>query len=314
MSEIHYRYLFGPVASRRIGSSLGVDLVPPKTCTYNCVYCEVGRTNVLSLERRDWSPASDIMAELESRLSDNLKIDYITFTGSGEPTLHSRLGELISWTKDKWPHKIAVLTNGSLLWREDVRRDLERADLVVPTVSAGSDATWQKLHRPVKGLDFLTVSKGIADYFHLRKGVWAEILLVAGVNDSAFEMQAIAEFVKGLNAEKVQVHTVARPPAEDWAKPVRMETLQRMADMIGPVCDVVPPAAPPCEGKKKAGAEEVLALLSRRPCTVSDIAAGLDISLIDAEIAVDGLLRRGAIIRRMQGQQMFFMGANIPKT
>jgi len=149
-----FKHLFGPVPSRRLGISLGIDLVPYKTCTANCVYCECGKTTNLTIERKEYIPTDEILNELDVYLKQAPDLDYITFSGSGEPTLHSKIGEIINFLKKNYPqYKVAVLTNGTLLFHKELRDELKNADIIKPSLDAGSDEIFKKIKRPHENLN-----------------------------------------------------------------------------------------------------------------------------------------------------------------
>ncbi|MDK2863513.1 MAG: hypothetical protein PWQ46_1223, partial [Methanomicrobiaceae archaeon] len=192
-----YRYLFGPVPSRRLGISLGIDLVPHKTCSFNCIYCECGQTTDLTCERREYVPTNRVIAELDDFLATAPDLDYVTFAGSGEPTLHSGIGEIISFIKDRYPrYRVAVLTNSALFTDPDVRAALMRADLVVPSLDAVSEEVFVKINRPSPGITAGQVLEGLLDFAREYTGeVWLEIFIVPGVNDTDKELRLLKDAV-----------------------------------------------------------------------------------------------------------------------
>ena len=291
-----YRFLFGPVPSRRLGRSLGVDLLPKKVCTYNCVYCQVGKTTFHSVDRRDWVPADLVKEELLRKFSEDVHIDYVTFAGSGEPTLHSQLGNLIDWVKATDKHKVAVLTNGSLLWKEDVRRDLMNADLVVPSFDAANEKIWRKVNHAPASLDFQIHKSGIQKFCSEFKGnKWLEILLVKDINDSLEHLDQLAEAALSFDVEKVQIHTVTRPPAFITAKPASKQAMQYLAEKIGKRSELVLPAVKMDCSSEGISEEIVLAMLSRRPCTMDDIANGLSANINEVSKIVGILFEQGKL-------------------
>ena len=231
-------HVFGPVPSRRLGRSLGVDLVPFKTCSYDCVYCQLGRTTCKTVERKEWVPLEEVVADIEQRLS--AEPDYITLSGSGEPTLFSRVGELIGRIKGMSDVPVAVLTNGSLLWREDVRDELRDADLVVPSLDAGNEAMFQRVNRPHESISFEAMLAGLIEFRRTFRGkVWLEVLLMDGYTASEAELSELAGCVKQIGPDRVQLNTVTRPPAEDFAVGVSRERLAEMASAFDPPAEVI---------------------------------------------------------------------------
>ena len=276
-----YRYLFGPVPSRRLGISLGIDLVPHKTCLFNCVYCECGRTTNLTCERREYVPTNEVIAELDEFLATAPDLDYVTFAGSGEPTLHSGIGEIISFIKDRYPHyRVAVLTNSALFTDPDVRAALMRADLVVPSLDAVSEEVFVKINRPSPGITAGQVLEGLLDFAREYTGeVWLEIFIVPGVNDTEKELRLLKDAVIAIEPDRVQVNTLDRPGAEDWVRPASPEAIERIAAMLGGNAGAIGVAyagrtLPPVTREIR---ETILATIRRRPCTPRDLATLLGI-------------------------------------
>jgi wyosine [tRNA(Phe)-imidazoG37] synthetase (radical SAM superfamily) len=269
------RYLFGPVPSRRLGRSLGVDLVPFKTCSYDCIYCQLGPTTCRTIERKAWVPLERVLAELPERLAS--KPDYITLSGSGEPTLYSQLDELIARIKALTDVPVAVLTNGSLLWQPDLRRQLRQADLVVPSLDAGDEAMFQRVNRPHPELSFATMLDGlVALRQEFPAAYWLEVMVVGGFTNTQAEIEKLAVCVDRIQPERVQLNTVTRPPAEASATTVSAERLGHFAAFFRPVAEVIADFRHVHQQAEfVASRNEVLALLERRPCSVGDIAGGL---------------------------------------
>lgn len=280
-----YRHLFGPVHSRRLGVSLGVDLVPQKTCTFDCVYCECGKTTCLTCERREYVPTDRVIAELDAYLATAPDLDYVTFAGSGEPTLHSGIGEIIGFIKDRYPrYRVAVLTGSALLSDPDVRAALMRADLVVPSLDAVSEEVFQALNRPHQGLTAGQVLEGILAFSREFPGeVWLEVFIAPGFNDTGEELQRLKDAIAAIGPDRVQVNTLDRPGTDIRVRPAAPLALERIAatlggEAIGAAC--TDRALPP---EERDAVEVILATIRRRPCTSSDLAALLGIR--PAEVA-----------------------------
>ncbi len=226
-------YTYGPVPSRRLGSSLGVSPIPPKTCSYSCVYCQLGRTNHLQIKRKRFFPREAIFNEISVRVKRS-NPDYITFVGDGEPTLCEDLGWLIKQCKYRWSTPIAVITNGSLLFMDDVRQDLMGADVVLPTLDAGNSRTFAKINRHHGKIDYQTMLEG---QILFRKGytgkIWVEVMLVESLNDSEQELKEIKSAVDKINPDRVYVSIPIRPPAESWVKPPSPETILKAQHILG---------------------------------------------------------------------------------
>jgi len=268
--------VFGPVPSRRLGRSLGVDLVPLKTCTYDCVYCQLGRTTHKTADRKEWAPVKDILEELEGRIPAS-RPDYITLAGSGEPTLFSRMGELIDRMRSITGIPIALLTNGSLLWRPDVRSQLMNVDLVIPSLDAGDETMFRAVNRPHESVSFRTMVSGLIDFRReFGEQYWLEVFLLAGYTAVEAEVSKLVELVRRIGPDRVQLNTVARPPAEDFAIGVSRERMVEFASMFDPPAEVIGDFERTSrEGEFASSQEEMLNMLRRRPCSTEDIAAGL---------------------------------------
>ncbi|MBD3241228.1 MAG: radical SAM protein [Chitinivibrionales bacterium] len=297
-----YRYLFGPVASRRLGRSLGVDVVPYKVCTYDCIYCEVGRTTRLTAEREEYVAPAAILDELTRWLAGNQTPDYVTVTGAGEPTLHSGLGEIIRGIKRISGAPVAVLTNGSLLYRTDVQDDLLEADLVVPSLDAGTDEELQRVNRPAAALSLNRLYDGLRVFRQRFHGqLWLEVLLVGGITDSDESVRRIAAMVAEVKPDRVQLNTVVRPPADPHARPVTPERLAELAAMFTPRAEVIAPTVrEPSTTAVAVTRSDILALLRRRPCPIEEIVSGLGIPRDEAERQLAALEEAGLIRRRTQ--------------
>ena len=268
-------YIYGPVPSRRLGRSLGVDLVPFKTCSYDCIYCQLGRTTNKTIQRKEWVPLDDVVAELKTNLSS--RPDYITLSGSGEPTLYSRTGELIDRIKAVTDVPVAVLTNGSLLWNQEVCAQLMNADLIVPSLDAGNEVMFRAVNRPHEDISFEKMLKGLIEFRREYQGqYWLEVMFLAGHNAIHAETQKLAECVSLIKPDRVQLNTATRPPVEDYAVTVSQQRLSELAAMFDPPAEVIADFRGVHQQREfAAGRKAVLELLRRRPCSVDDIADGL---------------------------------------
>jgi len=298
MPEQTKPYIYGPVPSRRLGRSLGVDLVPFKTCTYDCIYCQLGRTTNKTLQRKEWVPLDRVLTQLEAKLER--EPDYITLAGSGEPTLHSKIGELIVRIKEVTDIPVAVLTNGSLLWMPDVREALMAADLVVPSLDAGTNELFRYVNRPHTDIVFGKMLEGLVKLRDEYTGqYWLEVFLLSGVTTVEAQLKMLSHCIKVIGPDKVQLNTVTRPPAEEYAEPVPRERLEQIAGQISDIAEVV--AAFPHEevaDNFRSNRDDIVHLLKRRPCSVQDIAAGLGIHLNEAAKQVDRLVSEGKVKTR----------------
>jgi len=298
-------HIFGPVPSRRLGRSLGIDLVPHKTCTYDCLYCQVGCTTQKTTARKSWVSIDEIIAEVKDKLS--AKPDYITLSGSGEPTLYSDCGRLIEEIKKITNIPIAVITNGSLLFEPEVRKELLGADVVMPSLDAGDEETFKKINRPASQITFDKMLQGLVDFRIEFKGkYWLEVFLVAGLNDSDEQIKKIAACIEKIRPDKVQLNTVTRPPAEN-VKAVGRERLQQIAKMIYKNTEVIADFKGDNRMSDfKIKSDDIVELLKRRPCSVDDIAVGLKISKIETLKNIEELVKSGRIEQIRQGDRIFY--------
>jgi wyosine [tRNA(Phe)-imidazoG37] synthetase (radical SAM superfamily) len=308
------KYIFGPVPSRRLGMSLGVDIVPFKTCTLDCVYCQLGVTTRKIADRESFVPQDEVLAELKEVLDkDSNRVDFITFSGSGEPTLNSQLGEMIRHTKAFTGVPVAVITNGSLLYREDVRDDLSMADLVVPSIDAIADDTLAKVNRSHESITVKMFVDGLKAFTQDFKGiVWLEIMLVKGINDDPKELKQMAELVKSLKLDKVQLNTVIRPPAESFAFPISAEEMQNIASLFDDRVEVIADFDKIVKHKDhdhsaKNAENQILSLLNRRPCTVDDISSSLGLHRNEIIKHLDHLLQKGSVKQTRRENKVYWL-------
>jgi len=287
------KYLFGPVNSRRLGLSLGVDLVPAKICSFDCIYCELGVTTTLTVRRGEYSPTGAIIAELEGYFADLesgrgglVTPQVITLTGSGEPTLHSGIGRVIAYLKGRTEIPVVVLSNGSLFDDPQVRLDLLGADIVVPSLDAVLPESFKRVNKPAGACaDPQKIVDGLAAFTEEFGGsVWLEILLVEGINDSEADIVALVAAAARIRPERIQLNTVVRPPALALARPLSVPRLQEIAGRFGDIpVEVVGSFVGQGNLVGERTAEEIRAMLQRRPCTLEDVSQAL--GLTDATVA-----------------------------
>ncbi|MFQ5721782.1 MAG: radical SAM protein [Candidatus Aminicenantales bacterium] len=272
-----FSHIYGPVPSRRLGFSLGIDIIPFKACSFNCIYCQLGRTHHPTIQRKEYIPSSEIITQIENTLSSGQRIDYITFSGSGEPTLNSKIGMLIRKIKKMTEIPVAVLTNSSLLYLKSVRLSLEAADLVVPSLDAASQKIFSYVNRPYPSLRIEKIIESLKLFRHQFKGsIWLEVMLVKGVNDSEDHLKKLKKAIETINPDKVQLNTVIRPPAENFAAALSLKEMEKIKKAIGRPCEIIAnfnktEQKPPAENLEEA----ILAIIQRRPVTLSDISASL---------------------------------------
>ena len=302
------QYVFGPVASRRLGRSLGIDLVPPKTCCYDCVYCQLGRTTNQTIERAEYVPTDEVVRQVHQKLEQIALPDYLTLSGSGEPTLHSRLGEIVQTLKGQFNVPVAILTSGALLWDPEVRRQCALADLVMPSLDAGDEMLFQYVNRPHTDLSFLRVVEGLTAFRREYEGpIWLEVLLLAGVTDFEPEVDAIRACVDRIAPDRIQVNTVVRPPAEEYAFRVEDERLADLAVRLGATAEVIPDRMDVTRQEPaRANLEDILAYLARRPGSIEEIARGLGVSAADVAKRIASLHASGVIRVARTGRSLLF--------
>lgn len=312
MSSRALRYVYGPVPSRRLGRSLGVDLVPLKTCSYDCIYCQLGRTTRKTIQLEEYVPAEGALEELAEKLKEASRPDWIGIAGSGEPTLHARLGEIIAGVKALTDVPVAVLTNGSLLWKPEVRAALARADLVLPSLDAGTAASFIRVNRPHAEISFERMVDGLVKFSHEFQGrIWLEVLLVAGITDRREEVERIAALAAEMRLDRVQLNTVSRPPAEAHALAVPKEVLEGFRGRFSVPCEVIGGARPAATERSAGGGgmeDAIAALLDRRPCTVEGIASGLGLPPNEVLKHLEALSARGRIRSERRGEDVFYEG------
>ena len=281
-----YKYLFGPVPSRRLGMSLGIDLVPKKVCSLNCVYCEVGKTSGLTAERKEYILFDKVILELEHYFKNNPDPDFLTFSGSGEPTLNSRLGDVIAYLKKVKPHiSVAVLTNGTLMTEQKMRDELMAADLVLPSLDAATDETFQKINRPVQGMSIEKIITGLEIFSKAFKGkIWLEVFILPGYNYGDNEIVELGKAIKKINPDSVQLNTLDRPGTESDLVPASREQLEHVIEKLD-MDNVEIIAAAPKKYKtisyRKDVENTILGTISRRPCTVDDLSEILDMPIVE---------------------------------
>lgn len=325
------KHLFGPVKSRRLGLSQGIDLLPPKTCNFNCIYCEINQAPQLSCERGEHVPTDVILAEIDELLQDEQRVrslDIFTITASGEPTLHTGIGAIIRHIKEKTDKPVAILTNGSQLHLAEVRRDLMAADIVIPSLDAARPESFRRVNRPAKcSADLESIIDGLVVFSREFSGeVWLEILLVENINDAPEDIGALQKAIGRIKPTRVQLNTVARPPYEDFAKPLTRRRLEEIREEIaksfdGPV-DILAgskdnevsdsgkgreKAAPVISGNKAE--EAITELLRRRPCTATDIAATLNLDHVRTSEILKNMEQSGRLTVKIHGGKKYYRTA-----
>jgi wyosine [tRNA(Phe)-imidazoG37] synthetase (radical SAM superfamily) len=305
-----YTHLFGPVASRRLGVSLGIDLTPQKACTLNCVYCECGKTDTLTLDRKEYIPTAEVISELRDYLSADPELDAITFSGSGEPTLHIGVGEIIAFLKREYPrYRVVMLTNSTLLHLPDVREALMQADLVVPSLDAISEDIFRKINRPNARLNNAQVIEGLTTFCDYYQGeVWLEVFIVPGINDTPEELERFKALFARLRVNRIQLNSLDRPGAMDWVQPMPRENLTGIAHILGDKVEVI---GKPILRRRIASFNEdvrdsIHATIRVRPCTLDDLAVTLGLHVLDVGKYLDVMVSDGSIEQQRGERGVFY--------
>ncbi|MDD2463832.1 MAG: radical SAM protein [Desulfobulbus sp.] len=325
--------IFGPVNSRRLGRSLGIDLFPNKICNLNCIYCEVGRTDIPFGRREVYSDTNDILAEIDLFCADITRlaeVDVVTVTAKGEPTLHLDLGKILRHLKARTNKPLAVLTNGTTLSDPQVRADLLLADIVTPSLDAAREESFRKIDRPMSGMKLADIITGLQTFSHQYEGkLWLEILLAQGINDAPEDIDALIAAICPMRIDRIQLNTVVRPPAETFALAVSARELSAIAERFQhalalpvdlpfvPATKPILPEQPFAEAALHpvAAAEtvirEIVKMLQRRPCTAADIDRTFHLNGSDkVEHLLEPLIRSGALHMQEHGGKRFYQIAS----
>lgn len=305
-----YHHLFGPVLSRRLGMSLGVDLVIHKICSLDCVYCECGKTTHLTCERQAYVPFETVKKELDHYWQHQKDPDYITFSGSGEPTLNRDLGRVIAYIKAQKPMvQVAVLTNSTLLADPRVRQELALADLVIPSLDAVSKKVFSRINRPCPGVEVEDLVAGIQAFAREFTGkIWLEIFILPGINDTRLEIEKLRDAIVSIDPEQVQLNTLDRPGTDLKLGPASMADLERVKLLLGlDNVEIIARAVPKKSTDQHPDLESALVeTIHRRPCTQEELVAVLNADARQVESLLAFLQSQGRIEARRQARGIFF--------
>jgi wyosine [tRNA(Phe)-imidazoG37] synthetase (radical SAM superfamily) len=322
-------HIFGPVNSRRLGRSLGVDLFQEKICNLNCIYCEVGATTRLTCERAEYVPTAEIIADIDAYCRNPQRVselDFVTVTASGEPTLHSGLGEILHHLKETVAKPVAVLTNGTTLSDIGVCEELASADVVIPSLDSALPASFRKLDRPANCLDLQQIIEGLVTFSHQYQGkLWLEILFARGINDSNKEVEALRRVADRMRIDRIQLNTVARPPLESFARPLDQQKMLAIArqfrlDNPSRPVDLLAQGAVQEDDHdqqkdfdlernedRQALLDKIVEMLKRRPCTAADINRTFHLGGPDkVEQLLDPLVHDGTLQKRSHGDRLYY--------
>ncbi|MGC9017083.1 MAG: radical SAM protein [Caldimicrobium sp.] len=300
--------LFGPVKSRRLGLSLGVELVPSKICSMDCLYCEVGKTTTLTTLRASYLPWEEIEKALYEAKEREEEYEVLTFTGSGEPTLNIHFERAVELARNLIKKPISVLTNSSTLNIETVRRALSEVDYVLASLDAAREKSFKLVNRPAEGVSLREIIMGLKNLREEMKGeLWLEILLVKGVNDSEEDLKVLREVIEYINPHKVQLNTVVRPPAYAVAKPLSFEELEKVRTFLGEKAEIITPKDKKIEGISfKRNLEELLFdYLSRRPAPLTELTEVFKDSE-ELKRVLQNLIKEGKIKRLLYQGEVYF--------
>lgn len=319
MRQIKTKSVFGPVPSRRLGLSLGIDLLPFKTCSMDCVYCECGATTNLTCERKEYFPTESVIAELDHVLSNKPKIDWITFSGVGEPTLHSGIGRIIRHIREHYPEiPVCLLTNASLLGDPALQEELAGISLIVPSLDGSNEEELFKINRQASSVTLSSVMNGLLAFRKRFPAItmWLEIFIVPGINDSPESAERFRALAAQLKPDKVQLNSLDRPGVVEWIRPAEPAVLDRIAAVIGrsvPVeiisrhqkqvklKDVIPDV--------EQYNELILKTLRSRPCTAQDLVSTLEIPAERIEPHLRRMERAGLVVSEPGERGVFYRPA-----
>ncbi len=306
-----YKHLFGPVPSRRLGISLGVDLVPHKVCSLNCIYCECGATTRLTLERDEYVPLDEVMDELKSFFKSNPDPDYITFSGAGEPCLHSGIGKILGLIREEKPDiRVALITNGTLFFDPALRKELLDVDVVLPSLDAATDMAFRRINRPPKGLSVEQYIEGLRDFKRECRGeFWLEVLILPGYNDDTENILALKKAIHHIGPDRIQLNTLDRPGVIAGLRPATRMELEAIASQweLEDVEIVVPVKKREESVAFRTDVEAaILETISRRPCTMEDIQQILGIHVNEINKYLGTLQESGRIETNRQERGVFY--------
>lgn len=305
------KYLFGPVNSRRLGLSQGIDLLPPKICNFNCIYCEIGPTTITTCERKEYTPTHEIIAEIDQLLADQNavnRLDVFTITASGEPTLHSGIGQIIRHIKNKTNKPVAILTNGSLFDQQEVQEELMPADIIIPSLDSARQSSYRKINRPEHCAKLEAIIDGLKEFAKKFKGeLWLEVLLAKGINDSPEDINALKNAVQNINPNRIQLNTVARPPLENFAKPLSQEEMESIASQFDQPVEILVDFTTRNREKFRSVTEnDIIHMLKRRPCTSFDVSEALNLEPTTTEEQLKQMEQAGQLTKTRHHDKEYY--------
>jgi len=296
------------VPSRRFGLSLGVDLVPHKTCSLNCIFCEVGPTTCLTIARKNYVPIAEVERELKEWQANGGVADFVTVTGSGEPTLHTGFGKILGFINRKMKLKSVLLTNSTLMYLAEVRSSAARADIVKATFSAWDENSFRALMRPHPDLRFASLVEGLRELRAEHDGqIWLEVFIVPGFNSELPQIKSIANLAKTIHADRIQLNTAVRPTAEDNVKPVEESFLRQISILFEPKAEVIAKYSSNISAQK-ADEGKIQAMLMRRPCTAEDVSAAFSLDIDETKKILQKMVDKKMIRLEKRRDEEYFVG------
>ncbi len=306
MIQPNYQYLFGPVPSRRFGRSLGIDLTPHKTCSLDCVFCQLGRTSRKTLERKAYVSTSEVIDEIDHWLRTDGDANYLTLSGSGEPTLHTEFGRVLAFLRNQ-PIPSALLTNGTLLNLPEVREAAALADVVKVSLSAWDQKSFEWVNRPHARLEFGSLIDGLKAFRSTFNGqLWLEVFLLYGINAMTRDVEEIARLSREFMPDRVHLNTVARPPAEDFAAAVPMEKLEALCGLFDPPAHIAAGFNSQRSRTIEANEATILAMIRRRPCTIEHIEAAFGMHINEVSKYLGALMKKDQIRADRKNQAVYY--------
>jgi wyosine [tRNA(Phe)-imidazoG37] synthetase (radical SAM superfamily) len=310
-----YQYLFGPVPSRRLGLSLGVDLTPHKTCCLDCVFCQLGKTTHKTVVRKEYVPTEAVLREIKQWLATDVQADVITLSGSGEPTLHTGFGDILAFVRESTDIPTVLLTNGALLHLPEIRDAASAASVVKVSLSAWDQASFEWVNRPSPQLRFdqlVAGQKAFRDQFTGR--LLMEVFLIAGMNALPEDVRKIASLAEDIGPDRIQLNTAVRPPSEDYVAPLSRERMSALTHLFHPEAEIIAEFNPDRQAGVQANQEAIFAMLRRRPCTTRQISEGFGMHLNEVLKYVGKLIRDGRIRAECKEADVYYVTNECPPT
>lgn len=275
-----YKYLYGPVPSRRLGRSLGIDLFPYKICSLDCIFCQLGHTTKKTLSRKEYVPTDAVLTELKKWLETDAIADYITISGSGEPTLHSKFGVILDFIREHSKIPAVLLTNGTLLHLKEVREAASKANVVKTSLNAWDQISYERVNRPHCDLQFDWLIEGQRTFSEMFKGqLWTEVFLMEGINSRPEDVRKIANISKKIAPDLIHINTAVRPPSEDYVRPLTYEQMKKLAAFFEPTAEIIAEFDANHKMPLMANQATIFAMLQRRPCTAKQIADAFSVNI-----------------------------------